>query len=83
MDHDSVAVNLSSEINPINIYDFYEQEIRKVEGMLDTKGEVSDVMLTLREQLSEFQVDYKKWLNLLGSFTKITLPFISNRLLRR
>jgi len=28
----------------------------------------------VRDALHNFQIDYRKWLNLLGSFTKITLP---------
>ncbi len=74
IDHESIAVNLSSEINPINIYEYYEQEIQRLETVLVAETEFYDGWLELRALLQEFKVDYKKWLNLLGSFTKITVP---------
>ncbi|MEM9009275.1 MAG: hypothetical protein AAGE59_37965 [Cyanobacteria bacterium P01_F01_bin.86] len=74
VDHEQIAVNLSSEINPTNVYEYYEHEIQRLEVLLKTNTEHPDSWLNVRAEHQRVEVDYRKWLNLLGSFTKITLP---------
>ncbi|PIB35249.1 hypothetical protein BFP72_07490 [Reichenbachiella sp. 5M10] len=74
VDNPVIRVVISSDINPRKMYNYYEDAIEQLQQDLHKND---NTLLSKRIILDQINVDYQKWMHLLGGFYRITVPFES------